>query len=100
MLQIRKEEKRQAIIKWRKHENDTASDAIQVHILTQRIEALITHLQNNKQDKRNLRNLQLLVKRRRGLMRYLKKRDVHLYFCVLREAKLKDLYNVYNYNVK
>jgi len=97
--EIRKEMKRQAIVKWRKHDNDTASDAIQVDILTLRIRALTDHLRHNKQDKKSLRNLQLLVKRRRGLMKYLKKRDVHLYFSVLRECKLKDLYDVYNFNV-
>lgn len=98
--EIRKEEKRQAIIKWRRHENDTASDAIQVDILTQKVRALMKHLHKNKQDKRNQRSLQLLVKRRRGMMKYLKKRDVHTYFSVLREAKLKDLYQVFNFNVK
>lgn len=98
--EIRKEEKRQAIVKWRRHENDTASDAIQVDILTQKVRALMKHLHKNKQDKRNQRSLQLLVKRRRGMMKYLKKRDVHTYFSVLRENKLKDLYQVFNFNVK
>jgi len=42
--EIRKEQKNQAIQKWRKHEFDTASDAIQVDVLTLRIRALIDHL--------------------------------------------------------
>jgi len=42
--EIRKEQKNQAIQKWKRHELDTASDAIQVDILTLRIRALIEHL--------------------------------------------------------
>jgi len=100
LKEVRSEYKRQAILKWRTHENDHGSDAIQVDILTMRIRALIDHLKKNKQDKTSQRNLQLLVKRRRGWMRYLKKRNIALYFEVLREIKLKDLYDVYNFNIR
>jgi len=88
--------KRMAIQKWKQHPTDTASDAIQIDILTQRIRSLGKHLQFNKQDKHNGRNLGKLLRRRKGLMLHLKKRDVHLYYEVLREIKLRDLYELYS----
>jgi len=88
--------KQLAIQKWKQHENDTASDAIQIDILTQRIRSLSKHLQTNRQDKHNERNLGKLLKRRKGLMKHLKKEDVHLYFEVLREIKLRDMYELYH----
>lgn len=84
-----------AIEKWKQHDFDTASDAIQIDILTQRIRVLAKHLQNNKQDKHNARFLGKLLKRRKGIMLHLKKRDVPLYYEVLREIKLRDLYELY-----
>lgn len=87
--------KQLAIEKWKQHEFDTASDAIQIDILTQRIRALAKHLQSNKQDKHNARFLTKLLKRRKGIMLHLKKRDVPLYYEVLREIKLRDLYELY-----
>ncbi len=87
--------KRQAVLKWRQHDLDTGSDAIQIDILTQRIRTLRRHLQQNKQDKRNGRNLQLMLRRRKGLILHLKKHNVPLYYQVLREIKLPDNYELY-----
>ena len=85
-----------AIQKWKQHDTDTASDAIQIDILTQRIRQLNRHMRMHKQDQHNKRNLLKLVKRRRGIILHLKKRDVHTYYEVLREIKLKDLYETYH----
>jgi small subunit ribosomal protein S15 len=95
-LQVRKHN---AIIKWGRHPTDTASDAVQVDILTQRIRALEEHLKHNKQDQMNKRALQKMIRRRKVMMIRLKKRDSHTYFSVLREIKLKDLYHVWDMRV-
>jgi len=96
ILQVRKQN---AIKKWGAHPTDTASDAVQVDILTQRIRSLENHLKTNRQDKSNMRALEVLIRRRKVLMIRLKKRDSHTYFSVLREIKLKDLYHVWNFRV-
>jgi len=93
--EVQKFYKQTAIIKWKQHETDTASDAIQIDILTLRIRSMIDHLQKNKQDMHNKRNLQLMVKRRRGIMLHLKARNVPLYYEVLREIKLRDMYELF-----
>eukprot|EP01125_Pyxidicula_operculata_P002389 TRINITY_DN12266_c0_g1_i1.p1 TRINITY_DN12266_c0_g1~~TRINITY_DN12266_c0_g1_i1.p1 ORF type:complete len:371 (+),score=91.86 TRINITY_DN12266_c0_g1_i1:15-1127(+) len=93
--EILKHRKWVAIQKWKQHPTDTASDAIQIDILTQRIRFLTKYLKKNRQDKSNKRSLQRLIKRRKGLMKHLKKRDIHTYFAVLRDIKLPDLYPDY-----
>jgi small subunit ribosomal protein S15 len=84
-----------AIDKWKSHDMDTASPAIQVDILTQRIRSLEKHIQSNKKDQQNRRALTMLVRRRRGLMTYLKKRDAAVYYAVLTNIGLRDLYELY-----
>eukprot|EP01128_Nolandella_sp_AFSM9_P010226 TRINITY_DN7039_c0_g1_i1.p1 TRINITY_DN7039_c0_g1~~TRINITY_DN7039_c0_g1_i1.p1 ORF type:complete len:418 (-),score=114.56 TRINITY_DN7039_c0_g1_i1:184-1437(-) len=87
--------KAHAITKWAAFPGDTANDAIQIDILTQRIRALTRHLIENRKDKHNKRTLALLMKRRKGLMLHFKKRNVEAYYAVLREIKLRDLYHGY-----
>jgi len=91
-LQLRKA---LAIEKWKAHDTDTASDPIQIDILTQRINSLQLHLEKNKKDEANKRNLGKLMRRRKGLMMHLKKRDVATYYTLLKETGLRDLYQLY-----
>eukprot|EP01126_Amoeba_proteus_P057726 TRINITY_DN736_c0_g3_i1.p1 TRINITY_DN736_c0_g3~~TRINITY_DN736_c0_g3_i1.p1 ORF type:complete len:111 (+),score=24.91 TRINITY_DN736_c0_g3_i1:834-1166(+) len=84
-----------AVQKWQLHPSDTASNAVQIDILTQRIRSLNSHLMANRKDTHNQVALQKLIKRRKGLMVHLKKTDVHLYYEVLREIKVGDLYELY-----
>jgi len=95
--EILQHRKRLAIIKWGMHETDTASDPVQIDILTQRIRSLRGYVNRKDQSKR--RALEKLIKRRKSLMQHLKKRDVHTYFAVLREIKLKDMYHVWDMRV-
>jgi len=89
--------KHEAVLKWRRHDADTASPAIQVAILTHRIRSLNNHLRDNRQDKSNMRSRVMLIKRRKGWMKQLKKDDIHLYYAVLREIRLRDAVDVYPY---
>jgi len=91
--------KNDAIKKWGAHPTDTASEAVQVDILTQRIRSLNRHLKNNRQDKDTMRALQRIIKRRKTLMIRLKKSDPHTYFSVLKDIKLKDLYHVWDFRM-
>jgi len=87
--------KRRAILKWRRHDADTASPAIQVEVLTHRIRSLNDHLRNNRQDKHTMRSRERLIKRRKGLMKQLKIDDIHLYYAVLRDIRLRDMVDVF-----
>jgi len=94
--EIIKHRKQLAIKKWGTHETDTASDAVQVDVLTLRIRSLEGHLKNNKQDKKNMRSLSMLTKRRKSLLIRIKKKNIPLYFALLKDLNLKDKYPAWN----
>jgi len=91
--------KRMAIQKWKAHPSDTASDPIQIDVLTKRIQFLRQHMKANHKDQSNKRALAKLIKRRKSIMQHLKKKDVPTYFAVLKDLKLKDLYHVFDEQV-
>jgi len=73
-------EKKQDIIeKFKLHEQDTGSPEVQIAILTERINYLTEHLKEHKKDHHSRRGLLKMVGRRRGLLNYLKERDVERY---------------------
>lgn len=64
--------KKQAVIKkHRHHEKDTGSAAVQVALLTERIEQLAKHLKKNPKDHGSRRGLLKLVAERRSHEKYL-----------------------------
>ncbi len=76
---ITKEEKAELIKKYGKSEGDTGSPEVQVAILTERIRELTEHLKQNTHDHHSRRGLLKMVGKRRGLLAYLKKKDINRY---------------------
>ncbi len=76
---ISSEKKKEIIQKYGRTENDTGSPEVQVALLTERIKELTEHLKNNKKDHHSRRGLLKMVGQRRGLLEYLKKKDVERY---------------------
>ncbi|AAF09921.1 MULTISPECIES: 30S ribosomal protein S15 [Deinococcus] len=62
--------------------NDTGSTAVQVALLTARINNLAGHLQTNKKDKAGQRGLQLMNGQRRRLLKYLERTDYDAYIAL------------------
>ena len=83
---IRKDEKIAVIEANRLHETDTGSPEVQIAILTERINQLTVHMQNNPQDKHSNRGLLKMVGKRRSLLDYLQKKDIERYRALI--AKL------------
>ena len=54
---------------------DTGSSEVQAAILTAKIRALAKHMEENKKDKHNKRNLRKLCHKRQKILRYLKRSD-------------------------
>ena len=80
-------EKKQAIIKeYARKEGDTGSPEVQIAIHTARIKELTEHLKVNKKDYHSTRGLLKMVGKRRGLLDYLKKKDLEGYRALI--AKL------------
>lgn len=60
-------------------ENDTGSVNVQIALLTERINHLTEHLKANKKDNHTRRGLLKLVGQRKGLLKYLEKKDIETY---------------------
>jgi len=73
-------EKKAAIMKeYARTEGDTGSPEVQVAILTARIQELTEHLKDNPKDHHSRRGMLKMVGQRRGLLEYLKKKDIERY---------------------
>ena len=76
---ISKEVKAKLTEEYGKSRNDTGSPAVQVAILTYRIQDLTEHLQDNAKDHHSRRGLLKMVGKRRGLLDYIKANDIEEY---------------------
>jgi len=76
--------------KWGNAKNDCGNTAVQLCIMTQKIQYLTEHLKTHRKDQCARRRLQIIVANRRNLFKYLKRRDVHLYYQLLKDQAIKD----------
>ena len=76
---MEKEVKTNIITEYAVHEGDTGSVEVQVALLTARINHLNEHLSLNKHDNHSRRGLLKMVGRRKGLLDYLKSKDIEKY---------------------
>ena len=74
-----RESKTELISTHRLHESDTGSPEVQIAILTARINYLTEHLQKHKKDHHSRRGLLKMVGQRRGLLNYLKGKELDRY---------------------
>ena len=81
--------KQEIIAKFGKNEADTGSPAVQVALLTERINHLTEHLKMHKKDHHSRRGLLKLVGQRKGLLDYIKDRDVIGYRELIAELGLR-----------
>ncbi|WP_420825502.1 30S ribosomal protein S15 [Thermanaerosceptrum fracticalcis] len=86
MEQTRKNE---IISKYRVHENDTGSPEVQIALLTERINYLTEHLQKHKKDHHSRRGLLKMVGQRRGLLNYLKEKDLDRYRSIIESLGIR-----------
>ena len=83
-------EKKQEIIKeFARTEGDTGSPEVQVAILTERITELTEHLKKNHKDHHARRGLLKMVGKRRGLLDYLKSKDIERYRALIEKLGLR-----------
>lgn len=72
---INREKITAAIAKWRKHDSDVGSAAVQVAITHERVLYLTQHMLRNRKDNAAKRGLQQIVNERRKMLDYLYKTD-------------------------
>lgn len=81
--------KQEIIEKYARHEGDTGSPEVQIALLTERINHLNEHLKLHKKDHHSRRGLLKMVGQRRGLLNYLKEKDIERYRTILASLNLR-----------
>ena len=82
-------EKNEIIAKFAQHEGDTGSPEVQIALLTERINHLNEHLKVHTHDNHSRRGLLKMVGKRRGLLDYLKAKDIERYRAVVAALELR-----------
>ena len=86
---ITKEKKAEVINSVATKQGDTGSPEVQVAILTERIRELTEHLKSNPNDHHSRRGLLKMVGQRRGMLDYLKKKDINRYRDIIEKLDIR-----------
>lgn len=86
---ISKEKKAELIKTYGRSPEDTGSPEVQIAILTTRINELTEHLKVNQKDHHSRRGLLKMVGQRRGLLDYLKKKDLEGYRALIEKLGIR-----------
>ena len=81
--------KQEIIEKFGRTPGDTGSPEVQIALLTARIQHLTEHLKSHKKDHHSRRGLLKMVGQRRGLLNYLKEKDIMRYRAIVNELGLR-----------
>ncbi|MBR6816049.1 MAG: 30S ribosomal protein S15 [Clostridia bacterium] len=77
------------IAEYATHEGDTGSPEVQVALLTARINHLNEHFATHHKDHHSRRGMLKMVGARRGLLDYLKKKDIERYRALIAKLGLR-----------
>ena len=81
--------KKNIIENFRGHEKDTGSAAVQIALMTERINTLTDHFKTHSKDHHSRQGLLKLVGKRRKLLNYLKVHDLKKYREIIGKLKLR-----------
>lgn len=86
---ITSEKKNKVVSDLAKHKTDTGSSAVQVGILTERINEITDHLKVNKKDHMARRGLLQLVGKRKRHLAYIAKKDSNEYLKLIKKLGIR-----------
>ena len=86
---ISKEKKTAIINEYARTPGDTGSPEVQIAVLTARIQELTEHLKVNQKDHHSRRGLLKMVGQRRGVLAYLKSKDIERYRALIEKLGLR-----------
>ena len=88
-MSITKERKSTLVQDFRLHDQDTGSSAVQIAMLTERINNLSEHFKTHKKDHHSRRGLLKLVSLRRRLLDFLKRESQESYQDLVKRLNLR-----------
>jgi len=83
------DQKREIVAKYGRDDQDTGSTAVQVALLTARIEQVSGHLQVNRKDHHGRRGLLTMVGKRKRLLSYLERTEYEAYKALIADLGLR-----------
>jgi small subunit ribosomal protein S15 len=83
------EEKEKIIKKYKLHDKDTGSPEVQIALLSEEIQRLLSHLKKNPKDVHSKRGLLKMVFKRKSLLNYLKNENIKRYNSIVKKVGLK-----------
>lgn len=86
---ISKEKKTAIMQQYARCEGDTGSPEVQIAVLSARIQELTDHLKVHPKDNHSRRGMFKMVGQRRGLLDYLKKKDITRYRTLIERLGLR-----------
>ena len=86
---ISKEKKTELIKTYGRFEGDTGSPEVQIAVLSARIQELTEHLKAHPKDNHSRRGMFKMVGQRRGLLAYLKEKDIERYRALIEKLGLR-----------
>lgn len=88
-MAITPERKQELMKEYATHEGDTGSPEVQIALLTENINNLNEHFKVHKHDFHSNRGLMKMVGKRRGLLGYLRKKDIQRYGVLIEKLGLR-----------
>ena len=89
-LSISKERTAELIKEFGKNDQDSGSYEHQGAILSERIRNLTEHLKTHKNDNHTRRGLMMLIGKRRGMLKYIKERNIEEYRELIKKLGIRD----------
>ena len=89
-LSVTKERTAELMAEYGKNPQDSGSAEVQVAILTERIRNLTEHVKVHKKDNHTRRGLMMLIGKRRGLLKYIKNRNIDEYRDLIKRLGIRD----------
>lgn len=86
---ISKEKKTAIINEYARKPGDTGSPEVQIAVLSARIAELTEHLKDHPKDNHSRRGMFKMVGQRRGLLSYLKSKDIERYRALIEKLGLR-----------
>lgn len=88
-MSLSKEQTAEIVSKFGDGPSDTGSPAVQIALLTARIQHLAGHIREHRQDLHNRRGLVMMVGKRNRLLRYLQRTDRERYLSTIQALGLR-----------
>lgn len=88
-MSINLKNKQSIIKKYGANEKDSGSAAVQVAMMSQKINELTEHLKSNQKDFATKRGLYMLVGKRKRLLSYIKEKNLDEYRSLVKKLKIR-----------